>query len=170
MNDNAKKICKILMDYNIPINIYEHQPVYTVEDVKNAELNIPGIPTKNLFLRSKDKRKYFLYISQEDKRVEFKELAKFLGVKGITFASKEDLHRILNLELGDVGPFGIIHDKERIVQVLIDSGLKNSKKINLSANSLSTTLTIDYEYLIQFIEKNGSKYEIVDFQQNSGEN
>lgn len=106
-----------------------------------------------MFLKSKDRKNYYLYIMQEDKRIELKDFI---------FASKEELKQILNLEFGDVGPCGIIYDKKKIVKILIDNELINSKDINFSANSLSTTITIDYEYLISFIQKNGNKYEIVD--------
>lgn len=155
MCEKEKYLFDFLKRNEIKFNIYEHEPVYTVEDVKNAKLNIPGVPTKNLFLKSKDKKKYYLFIMQEDKKADLKE---------ITFASKDELKQILNLEFGDVGPFGIIYDKENIVQILIDSELKDKKDINFSANSLSTTVTIDYDDLIKFIEKNGNKYEIVNIE------
>lgn len=161
MNDNAKKICNFLNNNNISFMVYEHQPVYTVEDVKNAKLNIPGIPTKNLFLKNKKKTFYCLYICHEDKRIDLKTLSNILGVKGIGFASEEDLSNILNLELGDVGPLGVINDDNNIVKVLIDYELKDKDDINVSANSLSTTLTINYAELEKFMKISGNEFDIV---------
>lgn len=161
MDNNAIDLCAFLSDNNISFKVYEHQPVYTVEDVKNANLNIPGIPTKNLFLRNKKKNFYCVYVCQEDKKMDFKALSQILGVKGICFASEEELSDMLNLELGDVGPFGVFYDKQNMVKILIDSELKDKKDINLSANSLSTTLTIDYFDLVKFIEISGNEYEVI---------
>ncbi len=162
MNIKATQLCEILQKYLIKFNIYEHEAVYTVEDVKNACLNIPGIPTKNLFLRDKKKNFYFVLVCQEDKRVDLKKLSNELELKNICFASENELQEFLGLELGDVGPFGIVNDINHRVEVLIDSELIDKKDINLSANSLTSTIAIDYSELIKFIEKNGNKFKVVD--------
>lgn len=161
MENDAKKICDYLKRNFIKFSLFEHQPVYTVEDVKNAKLDIPGVPTKNLFLRDKKKTKYFILISQEDKRIDFKKIGQFIDTKNLTFASEKELNSILKLQMGDVSPFGIINDKEKIVSILLDSELVDKSNINLSANSLTLTIIIDYEELVKFIECVGNNYRII---------
>lgn len=162
MDIKAQRICNILKDNLIEYNTFEHEAVYTIEDVKNAHLSIPGIPTKNLFLRDKKKTKYFLLVCPEDKKVNLKLLSQTIETKNICFASEEDLEKILDLEMGDVGPFGIVNDKEHKVIILIDRDLVNKKDINLSANSLTTTITIDYSELVNFVQIIGNILKVVD--------
>ena len=162
MENNGKRICDYLKENSIRFNFYEHQPVYTVEDVKNAKLDIPGIPTKNLFLRDKKKTKYFVLISEEDKKINLKKVGQYIDTKNLTFASEQELNDIIGLQMGDVGPFGIINDNEKKVSILLDSQLIDKSDINLSANSLTTTITIDYGELVKFIESVGNNYTIID--------
>ena len=166
MEINAKKICDYLKHKSISFAVYEHQPVYTVQDVKNAKLDIPGVATKNLFLRDKKKTKYFILISNEDKKINLKEVGKCIATKNLTFASAEELNDIIGLQMGNVGPFGIVNDIEKKVSILLDSELVDKPNINLSANSLTTTITIDYSELLKFINCVGSNYSIVEIKGN----
>ena len=48
-----QKILQILKNHNIEYQIFEHDAVFTVEQAKKIEDSIPGIHTKNLFLKDK---------------------------------------------------------------------------------------------------------------------
>jgi Ala-tRNA(Pro) deacylase len=52
---------ELLTQSGIEYNIYDHEPLYTVEDSKNLRGTITGAHSKNLFLR--DQKKNFFLIS-----------------------------------------------------------------------------------------------------------
>ena len=64
--------------------------------------------------------------------------------------------------MGDVGPFGIINDSNHVVEILIGKELVDAENINLSANSLTTTVAIDYNELIRFIKLFDNDVIIID--------
>jgi len=162
MTEQAKITCDFLDKFNISYKLYEHQPVYTVDDVQQANLNIPGVGTKNLFLKDKTHKNFLLFISEESRKVDLKAVAEQVNSKCVSFASAQELNQFLNLELGNVGPLGLIYDTEHRVKVLLSKELQGKADINVSANSLTTTLTIDFEDLCKFIEVNTNEFIIID--------
>ncbi len=149
-------IYEILKKLYIGYEEIEHKAVYTVEEALSLKEKIEGIGCKNLFLTDK-KNNYFLYVLRDDKRADLKELALFLNVSKLIFASEVDLKRLLGLEKGSVTPLGLINDKENQVKVVIDKELVGMKLL-VHPNINTKTISIKYDDLIRFIEFNGNKY------------
>jgi hypothetical protein len=59
----------------------EHPPVHTVEESRQWRGDIPGIHTKNLFLRD-SKKTFFLVVADEAATVNLKDLRHKIGAKG----------------------------------------------------------------------------------------
>ena len=154
-------ICEHLDKVGIRYSLYTHEAVYTIDDVKNAKLSIPGIGTKNLFLKDKTNKCFVLFISEDDKKVDLKKLASKIGSRHLSFASAQELSECMGLELGYVGPLGVVNDRDCRVKVVFDTNIEGKEKLNVSANSHTVTLTIDYCDLCKFIEIEGNKFTVV---------
>ncbi len=152
-------IYKILNKLNIKYEELSHKAVYTVEETKTIENMLDGTGCKNLFLTNK-KGKYYLYVLEEDKQANIKELQGILNEKHLSFGKEEDLNNILNLTKGSVTPLGIINDKENKVTVLLDKNLVN-KKILAHPNTNTKTISIEYSDLIKLIEYTNHTYVII---------
>lgn len=148
-------IYHILDRLGIPYEEVEHEAVYTVEDIQNLHLSIEGIGCKNLFLT--DGKHYYLYILKEDMRADLKALQRLLGVSRLSFASSSSLEKILHLSPGSVTPFGIIHDSSHLVQLLLDSSLKEQKLL-FHPNVNTRTISISFADFIRFIEYEKHSY------------
>lgn len=151
-------ILNILNDLNIKYELLSHQAVYTVEEAKQIENMIEGVGCKNLFLKDKHKN-YFIFVLEENKRANLKELANYLKVSKLSFATSEELKVILNLEPGSVTPLSIINDKENLVTLILDQELNNNK-ILVHPNTNTKTVSLLFEDLIKFIEYTNHKYII----------
>ena len=86
-----------------------------------------------------------------------KEIAKITGASHLSFASKDELEKILLLKQGSVTPLGIINDIENKVILVIEKELKD-KKILVHPNTNTKTIAINYNDLIKFIEFRKHKY------------
>ncbi|MBO5121275.1 MAG: prolyl-tRNA synthetase associated domain-containing protein [Bacilli bacterium] len=151
-------ILNILNDLNIKYEILSHQAVYTVEEAKQIENMIEGVGCKNLFLKDKHKN-YYIFVLEENKRANLKELANYLKLSKLSFATPEELKVILNLEPGSVTPLSIINDKENLVTLILDQELNNNK-ILVHPNTNTKTVSLLFEDLIKFIEYTNHKYII----------
>lgn len=148
------EVLKLLKNLNIEYNIIEHDPVYTVEEAEHIENMIDGIGCKNLFL--KDKNSYYLYILQEYKKADLKQISHELNIGRLSFASEEELNDKLKLKKGSVTPMGIINDNSSVI-LIIDKELKK-ETILVHPNVNTATISIRYDDLIRYIEYFNNKY------------
>ena len=88
----ASSIYQFLQDHAAAYRTYEHQPLYTVEDADALNLPEPEARTKNLFLRDKKKKNYYLLTVREHLPVQIKAFQQKIGAKPLSFASEEDPH------------------------------------------------------------------------------
>jgi Ala-tRNA(Pro) deacylase len=107
-----------------------HPPVFTVEEAKQFRGEIEGCHTKSLFLRNK-KGEMWLVSCAEDQAVDLKSLG---------------------LTPGAVSPFGVINDKGRAVQVVLDEKMLEREPLNFHPLDNSMTSSISRDGLIQFLE------------------
>ena len=149
----------IFHELNISYTEIHHEPVFTVEQAKNISYKIEGTGSKNLFLKSK-KSQYYLVILEENKKLNFKMLAKELSVSGLTFASEQELSELLNLTAGSVSPFGIINDRECKVLLLIDKELEG-KTLVFHPNPNEKSISLTFDDLIKFIEYERHDYLLI---------
>ena len=149
-------IYDILSKLNINYTEIEHEAVFTVEEAGTIKDQIDGVGCKNLFLTDHQNRFYLIFI-RDDKRVDIKAIANLLNCSRLSFASLEQLKKVLNLESGSVTPFGIINDIDNKVMLLIDQDLKENKVL-CHPNVNTKTISLKLEDLIKFLEYENHKY------------
>lgn len=124
MPKTPDELFSFLESLGIATETVAHQPVMTVEEAKAARIEHPlaGTHIKNLFLRNK-KGRMWLVVVVEDRRVDLKALAALIGAGHLSFGSAERLMRYLGVEPGSVTPFGLIHDVDNVVSLVIDEAV-----------------------------------------------
>ncbi|MGA7805849.1 MAG: YbaK/EbsC family protein, partial [Bradyrhizobium sp.] len=87
----SDELLRYLEDKGIHAKTFEHPALHTVEESRALRGDIPGIHTKNLFLRD-SKRNYFLVVTDESTSIQLKALARKIGAKGnLSFGSPDAL-------------------------------------------------------------------------------
>ena len=94
---NREETIEYLKKENIDFTIIEHPAVFTVDEADRLNLPHKEAHAKNLFIRDEKKRNYYLITLKEDKVLDLKDLRRRFGTKPLSFASAEDLEKILNL-------------------------------------------------------------------------
>jgi Ala-tRNA(Pro) deacylase len=110
-----ENIVALLKKYNIVYREYDHDPILNYEDAERekARLGWTGVESKNVFMKGDDGL-YYLYITTQGQKVDFKKLKDLLGVK-FSIASGDDVVSVIHCVPGCVAPFGF---SENIVIVL----------------------------------------------------
>jgi Ala-tRNA(Pro) deacylase len=75
---------------------------------------------KTLFLCNSNKTDFYLFITTADKPFKSKEFSKALDISRVSFAPAELMKSILGVKIGAATVFGILMDKENLVQVVFD--------------------------------------------------
>jgi Ala-tRNA(Pro) deacylase len=142
-------LLKVLDEAQIPFVLYEHPPLFTVEEAFEFNRTIEGSHSKNLFLKDK-KNQFFLVSVLEHKRVDLKQLSKTYGKGGLSFAKEKDLKAILNLMPGSVTPYGLMHDLKCQVIFLLDQDLIAHEKVNFHPLRNDMTVSVDSLDFLKF--------------------
>ena len=115
-----------------------HAPVFTVEEAKAHRGALPGIHTKNLFLKDK-KGQLWLIVTVEDRPVNLKDLRQRIGAATLSFARPEVLADALGVAPGSVTPFAVINDTSGRVRVVLDATMMAGERLNF--HPLTNTAT-----------------------------
>jgi Ala-tRNA(Pro) deacylase len=132
-----------------------HAPVFTVEESRALLSRVPGVHSKNLFLRDK-KGTLFLIVASEDAAIELKSLHRLLGASGrFSFGSRELMQELLGVEPGSVTPFSVINDTGHRVTVVLDSRLMTHDILHFHPLTNTGTTTIARADLVKFLTATG---------------
>lgn len=155
------ELLSVLSEIGIEYKNHEHPAVFTVEEAKVYQKDIPGTHSKNLFLKDK-KKNLFLVVTLEDKQINLKELAVKIGAKSPSFGKPELLEEVLGVKPGSVTPFSVINIGEDYeVKVVLDAEMMESDLLNYHPLQNTATTTISSKDLLKFMEHCNQKPEIV---------
>ncbi len=146
------EVLEFLNQHQIKYQLFKHPPVFTVEEGKHQKQNLPGVHTKNLFLRNKEKSRFFLYSLIAEKRADLKQLANQLQTSRLSFASPDLLWEYLRLKPGSVSPFGLLHDFQQRVEFIISSDLWQAELLGFHPNRNTATLVLKQTYFHRFLD------------------
>lgn len=158
----SDELLAYLEDNGIVVQTFEHPAVHTVEESKALRGQIPGLHTKNLFLRD-GKKNYFLFVTDEDAAVNLKQLTKKIGAKGgLSFGSPEALMEMLAIRPGAVSVLAVVNDKERKVKLVLDGRLAGATAINCHPLSNERTTSLSPDAFTKFLAVAGHEAIYVD--------
>jgi Ala-tRNA(Pro) deacylase len=146
----------LLLDRSqLPYDIVEHEPVFTVADALAATPEIDGIKTKNVFLRDAKGTRHFLVIVPHDVRLDLLSLAKTLESSKLSMGSPDRLLRHLDVTPGAVSVFALVNDKERAVELVFDQRVWQAEKLQAHPLRNTATVSIDRHALAGFLALTG---------------
>ena len=151
----SEDVLSYLERHGITARTYEHAPVHTVEESRELRGDIPGVHTKNLFLRD-GKKRFFLVVVSEEMRVNLKALAPLIGARGgLSFGSPEALMEILGITPGSVSLLAAVNDVEKRVTVVLDDALLKASLVNCHPLSNQFTTSLSPEGIAAFLAATG---------------
>ncbi len=134
----------------------DHERTDTMEACAEIDGLLGVEMCKNLFLCNRQKTDFYLLMMPGSKPFKTKELSSQLGVSRLSFASPEDMERLLGVTPGSVSVMGLMNDTEKRVTLLVDSEILNSEFIgchpcvNTASLKITTSDTVNV-----FIPKTG---------------
>lgn len=155
MIQSKDKLLQLLSSVGINVREYTHPPVFSTADVALLPERLPGVDTKNLFLRDEKKNRYLLVCVRAETRVNLKELGRTLGIKGITFASPEDMLELLGLTPGSVCLFGLINDEAGRVEGYLDTSIAPEEDMQNHPTVNTATVVLRTHDMERFCESVG---------------
>ena len=125
--EKEQRVYEFLDELEIDYMYLDHQEEFSMGDAADADEAIGVVGAKNVFLRDKKHRNYFLILVNGTKRIDLKQISELTGIKKLTFCHEDDLDEVLGLTPGAVTPLGLLNDPEGRVQLIIDESLRDEE-------------------------------------------
>ncbi len=140
----------------------DHDAAMTMEACLESDRALDVSMCKNLFLCNRQKTAFYLLMMPGEKPFKTKELSSQIGSARLSFASGEDMERLLDITPGSLSVLGLMNDNDGNVELLIDEDTLKDEYlgchpcINTSSIKLKTADLINH-----FLPAVGHGYTVV---------
>lgn len=139
---------------------FEHPPVFTCAEAESFRSELPGLETKNLFLRD-EQHHFYLVMTSCAKRIDLKALGFSLNARKLQFGTSEQLFSYLGLTPGAVTILGLINDANRKVNLIVDEAYWPSQFYLCHPLVNTATLVLDHPALLKFLDVTGHSPRVI---------
>ena len=113
--------CYDLLDsLGIAYQRIDHEPAMTMEACAAIDAALNATICKNLLLCNRQCTDFYLLMIPGNKVFKTSALSKQIGSSRLSFAAPEYMEQFLDITPGSVSVLGLMNDKEKRVQLLID--------------------------------------------------
>ena len=140
----------------------DHERADNMEACNAIDAVLGVIICKNLFLCNRQKTNFYLLMMPGDKKFKTKELSAQIGSARLSFAEPEDMLKYLDIEPGAVSIMGLMNDRERAVQLLIDEDVLRDEYLGCHPCVCTSSLKIrTADVTEKFLPATGHTYRTV---------
>lgn len=146
----AEMACYDLLDsLGIVYARVDHSHADTIEACHEVEAVLGWPVCKNLFLCNRQKTQFYLLMLEGDKVFKTKDLSRQLEVSRLSFATAEDMVRMLGVHPGSVTVLGLMNDPENRVQLVMDKPIYEASNVACHPCISTSTLMFSREDLLE---------------------
>ena len=128
---------------------HEHAP--SIEACHEVEKVLGALICKNLLLTNRQQTEVYLLMMPGEKPFKTKILAKQIGSTRLSFATEEQMERLLGVTPGSVSVLALMNDKEKAVKLVMDEDLLKDEYIGVHPCLNSSTLRLKTEDVVNSI-------------------
>jgi Ala-tRNA(Pro) deacylase len=150
-----------LQSLGIEFERHEHEAAATVLEAEAHWAAIDAMHFKNLFVRNQKGTRHYLLIVRHSKRADLRAIADQIGDGKLSFGSPDRLMTHLGVTPGSVSPFGLIHNRDHAVRVVIDRDLKSADRVSFHPNINTVTITLGRTDFEKFLGNCGNPVQYV---------
>ncbi|XP_020664147.3 prolyl-tRNA synthetase associated domain-containing protein 1 isoform X2 [Pogona vitticeps] len=144
----------------------EHPEVFTVEEMMPYVQHLKGAHSKNLFLKDKKKKGYWLVTVLHDRQINLNDLARKLGVGSgnLRFADEGAMLEKLKVGQGCATPLALFCDQGDVKFVLDASFLEGDhERLYFHPMTNAATMGLRPDDFLNFLKSTGHEPIIVHF-------
>ena len=124
--------CYDLLDsLGIEYGRVDHEPAMTMEACEIIDSTLGATMCKNLMLCNRQCTVFYLLLTPGEKVFKTSELSKKIGSSRLSFAKPEPMEEYLDITPGSLSILGLMNDKEKHVNLLIDEDVLKGEFIGV---------------------------------------
>ena len=150
-----------LRDLGIDAPVVRYPAHTSIEEGKRLRGDLPGTFTKNLLLKDKKGRLFFV-TAFEDTDVDLKSLHTRIGARGrLGFAPAELMAERLRVTPGTATPLGLLNDTENTITLVVDDALADAEQLNFHPMTHNESIGLSWRQFNAFLASCGREPVIV---------
>ncbi len=142
---------------------HDHPAVFRVEEGLDLKADLPGVHTKNLFLKDK-KGRLWLISAAQDTVIDLKRAHAAMGSDRLSFGNEALMYETLGVRPGSVTALGLINDVDRRVTFVLDRKLHEAAIVNFHPLINTATTALDQAAFRKVMDLLGREPIVVDFE------
>jgi Ala-tRNA(Pro) deacylase len=140
--DKEIRVYDFLDSLGVPYQRIDHEPLMTMAACEEVDKILCATICKNLFLCNRQETDFYLLMMPGEKKFKTKDLAAQIGTARLSFAKEEYMEEFLDITPGSVSVMGLMNDKEKRVQLLMDEDILKGEYIGCHPCINTTSLRI----------------------------
>jgi Ala-tRNA(Pro) deacylase len=164
-DDAARKrqrVVALLESLGIRYGLVEHPALFSGNDHEVHRVEIDAVIFKNLFLRNKNKSRYYLYSLPLDKRADLPALQRAIGATRLSFGNEDELWEKLCIRPGSVSLLNIVDAPDTDVEFLVDSDILTIPRFSVHPNDNRASVILTAQDIPPIFDHFGAAYRFVD--------
>ena len=121
--EKEQRVYDLLDKLGIDYRRIDHEPAMTMEACIALDAALGAPICKNLMLCNRQCTDFYLLLIPGNKPFKTKELSKQIGSARLSFADGKYMEAFLDITPGSLSILGLMNDKDKRVQLLIDADL-----------------------------------------------
>lgn len=135
--------CYALLDrLGVSYRRADHDAASTMELCREIEKSLGCPICKNLLLTNRQQTDFYLLLMEGEKVFKTKFLSKALGCARLSFATDEQMERLLDITPGSLSVLGLMNDPEEKVRLVIDKPVLEQPEIGFHPCLNTSTLAV----------------------------
>jgi Ala-tRNA(Pro) deacylase len=127
-----------LQQAGVAFTVLRHEPVFTSEQAAAVRGTSLASGAKALVVKAGER--FVLLVLPADRKLDSRKARDSLGVKGLRFASREEVEQLTGLQPGSIPPFGSLFS----LPTYCDPALADNPSINFNAGDHSISVQMAY--------------------------
>ena len=136
MSSVFERLTVLLDDHQVIYDVSRHAPVFTSEEAARVRGAALASGAKALICKAGDN--FVLFVMPADRRLDSKRARKALGVRGMRFATRDEVEQLTTLLPGSIPPFGSLFG----FATYCDENLTAQTRINFNAGDHSISVNM----------------------------
>ena len=157
------RLLTYLAEAGIEQTTHDHPAVFRVEEGLELKADLPGLHTKNLFLKDK-KGRIWLISAAQDTVIDLKRAHKTLGSDRLSFGNETLMWETLGVRPGSVTALGLINDTQGLVTFVLDQRLWEADIVNFHPLINTATTALAQDAFRAFFKAIDREVRVVDFE------
>jgi Ala-tRNA(Pro) deacylase len=134
-----QRVTALLDQHMATFDVLEHAPVFTSEEAALVRGTSLSSGAKALVCKADDQ--FVMFVIPADRKLDSKLARKALGIKGLRFATREEVLEITGLTPGSIPPFGQLFS----LPTWCDAALASEPRINFNAGDHAKSVSLEYD-------------------------